>query len=735
MRLKFEPPIALQETLADAIFCIPCDMDFNGDPCDGVIAVLGDDIVTYAGETLLQRIPYAQIKDIEIHLGIGCAECVGKDADNNPYLLARFSSKHAERFAEFARAIRIKQEHGIWIEENDDNEHVCFKCGRQLIRGANICPFCSKKSSVFAKLKTTLHPYAKSLALILFLYVISSAISISMPIINRRLIDNYLAPQKGPLSEALVLVGIVLACHIVSTLVSIYAGRKTYRVGNAYSNDLRTMTYAKVQSMSVSSISKRTPGDLMRRITADTSNIQSFITGTLPSVLLQLTSLVVVTVIMFFCNWRLTLFAFLPAPIVVLCILGVRRRLRLQWEENWHWSSRSSSILHDILRGIRVVKSFGTEEMEIKKFERVVRSLTDSTIRLEKLSSTLWPIFGFVMGLGEFIILYFGGQNVIGGQMTVGELIQFTAFLGYIYGPHNTLTALPQQLTTFFTSTAKLFEVFDEQQDVEDSDDAKQIDIKGHIQFDDVYFGYNSYEPVIKGISFDIKPGEMVGVVGPSGVGKSTLINLIMRFYDVTGGRILIDGTDIRDIPQHTLRENIGIVFQETFLFAGTIYDNIAYAKPDALPEEIFAATKIANAHEFIIKLPDGYNTKIGENGFNLSGGERQRIAIARAVLRNPTILILDEATASLDTETEHLIQEALERLIKGRTTFAIAHRLSTLRHATKLICIDKGRVAEMGPHDELLEKKGVYYRLVMAQRQTTKMAGANEPHTQEAAK
>lgn len=735
MRLKFEPPIALQETLADAVFCIPCDMDFNGDPCDGVIAVLGDDIVTYAGETLLQRIPYARIKDIEIHLGIGCAECVGKDADNNPYLLARFSSKHAERFAEFARAIRIRQEHGIWIEENDDNERVCFKCGRQLIRGANICPFCSKKSSVFAKLKTTLHPYAKSLALILFLYVVSSAISISMPVINRRLIDNYLAPQKGPLSEALVLVGIVLACHIVSTLVSIYAGRKTYRVGNAYSNDLRTMTYAKVQSMSVSSISKRTPGDLMRRITGDTSNIQSFITGTLPSVLLQLTSLVVVTVIMIFCNWRLTLFAFLPAPIVVLCILGVRRRMRLQWEENWHWNSRASSILHDILRGIRVVKSFGTEEMEIKKFERVVRAQTDATIRLEKLSSTLWPMLGFVMGLGEFIILYFGGQSVIGGQMSVGELIQFTAFLGYIYGPLNTLTVLPQQLTSFFTSTAKLFEVFDEQQDVEDSDKAKQIDIKGHIQFDDVYFGYNSYEPVIKGISFDIKPGEMVGVVGPSGVGKSTLINLIMRFYDVTGGRILIDGTDIRDIPQHTLRENIGIVFQETFLFAGTIYDNIAYAKPDALPEEIFAATKIANAHEFIIKLPDGYNTKIGENGFSLSGGERQRIAIARAVLRNPTILILDEATASLDTETEHLIQEALERLIKGRTTFAIAHRLSTLRHATKLICIDKGRVAEMGPHDELLEKKGVYYRLVMAQRQTTKMAGANEAASQTAAK
>ena len=214
----------------------------------------------------------------------------------------------------------------------------------------------------------------------------------------------------------------------------------------------------------------------------------------------------------------------------------------------------------------------------------------------------------------------------------------------------------------------------------------------------------------------------MIGVVGPSGVGKSTLINLIMRYYDVTGGRVLIDGHDVRNISQQTLRENIGVVFQETFLFAGTIYENIAYAKPGATPEDIFTATKIANAHGFIIKLPDGYNTKLGQNGYTLSGGERQRIAIARAILRNPAILILDEATSALDTETEHLIQEALERLIKGRTTFAIAHRLSTLRHATRLLCINDGKVAEMGTHDELMAKEGVYYRLVMAQRETSKI-------------
>ncbi len=727
MRLKFDPPETLKAILADAVYCIPCDMDFDGASCDGVVAVVGNDILTYAGETLLQRVDVAKLSELTIHLGVGCAEFVAEIDGGEPYLIARFSRKHSERFAELARAVRIKNEHNTWIEDSDDDERICFKCGRQLIRGSNICPFCAKKGSVFGKMLKTLRPYLPTMILVISLYVLSSAISIAMPIINRVLIDDYLAPQRGPLHEALLLVAAIFACHIFSTFISIYANRRSVRVGNSFSNDLRIMAYSKIQAMSVNSISKRTPGDLMRRITSDTATVQGFITGTLQTVLLQLTSLIVVTVIMFIVNWRLTLWAFLPVPFVALCIVMYRRVINLKYESLWRWSSRSNSILYDIIRGIRVVKSFGTEKLEVEKYEKVSRKLSDVTISNEKLWATLGPILGFVMGFGEFIILYFGGQNVIGGQMSVGELIQFTSFLGYIYAPLNSLTLLPQQLTSFFTSSAKLFEVFDEQQDVEDKENAEIVDIRGHIRFEDVFFGYNSYEPVIKGISFDIQPGEMVGVVGPSGVGKSTLINLIMRFYDVTGGRILIDGTDIRDLPQQTLRENIGIVFQETFLFAGTIYDNIAYAKPDALPEEIFAATKIANAHEFIIKLPDGYNTKIGENGFTMSGGERQRIAIARAVLRNPTILILDEATASLDTETEHLIQEALERLIKGRTTFAIAHRLSTLRHATKLLCIDKGKVAEMGSHDELLEKKGVYYRLVMAQRQTTKMADAEK--------
>lgn len=728
MRLRFDPPENLAEELKDAVYIIPCDMDFDGNPTDeGYVAVVGEKINTYIDGKLIQSVDISSLTEPAIHLGVGCADLDAKTGET-PVLIARFSRKHSERFAEFAKAITIHNEHGVWLESNDENEQICFKCGRRLIHGTSTCPFCAKKGSVIGRLLKLVKPYIKTIILVVFLYMVASGINIVIPIINRNLVDNYLAPQKGPVSSALLLVAMIFVCYIASTLISIYANRRSVRVGNLFSNDLRILSYSKVQAMSVNSISKRTPGDLMRRITYDTSVVQSFITGTMQSVLLQLTSLIIVTVIMFIVNWRLTLWAYLPVPFVALVITGYRRIIRIRYESQWRWASRANSILYDIIRGIRVVKSFGTERLEVDKYRNVSRKLSDVMISNEKLWATLNPILGFIIGCGEFIILYFGGSDVIGAQMTVGELIQFVSFLGYIYSPLNSLTLLPQQLTNFFTSASKLFEILDEEQDVEDKENPEDVKITGHIEFQDVYFGYNSYEPVIKGISFDVKPGEMIGIVGPSGVGKSTLINLIMRFYDVTGGRILIDGHDIRDIPQQTLRENIGVVFQETFLFAGTIYENIAYAKPGALPEEVFAATKIANAHEFIIKQPDGYNTKIGENGFSLSGGERQRIAIARAVLRNPAILILDEATASLDTETEHLIQEALERLVKGRTTFAIAHRLSTLRHATKLICIDKGKIAEMGTHDELLEKQGVYYKLVMAQRQTTKMAGSPSP-------
>ena len=271
-------------------------------------------------------------------------------------------------------------------------------------------------------------------------------------------------------------------------------------------------------------------------------------------------------------------------------------------------------------------------------------------------------------------------------------------------------------------SAGKVFEILEENNDISDTENAVSLDIKGDIEFKNVYFGYKAYNPVLKDVSFSIKQGEMIGIVGHSGVGKSTLINLVMRLYDATSGQVLIDGTDVRDISQNSLRSQVGVVLQETYLFNGTVLDNIRYAKPDATFEEIVNAAKTANCHDFITRMPDGYNTVVGERGYNLSGGERQRIAIARAILHDPKILILDEATASLDTQTEKQIQDALDRLIKGRTTIAIAHRLSTLSNADRLIVLKKGRVAEIGTHTELLQSKGVYYELVMAQKQTARL-------------
>jgi ATP-binding cassette subfamily B protein len=394
------------------------------------------------------------------------------------------------------------------------------------------------------------------------------------------------------------------------------------------------------------------------------------------------------------------------------------------WSRVWHQWSRLSGALNGVLQGTKVVKAFHGENREVGRFNRRISELSSTNYYAENSWATFFPFILFTMAVSTIVVWWIGGRGVLESKMTLGELTAFLAYAAMLQGPLMMLQRIIDWSSRALTAAERVFEIMDTPPDIVDSADAVSMPkMKGGVKFTDVHFGYEKAREVLHGINMDIKPGEMIGLVGHSGAGKSTLINLLMRFYDPTQGTVEIDGVDLRKIKLDDFRRQVGVVLQESYLFPGSIKDNIAYGRPDASEIEIMNAAHAANAHDFIVGFPDGYDTYVGERGQRLSGGERQRIAIARAILHNPQILVLDEATASVDTETERMIQEAIENLIEGRTVFAIAHRLSTLRNADRLVVIDDGTVAEIGTHDELLAKPdGIYKKLVDMQMEVNKL-------------
>ena len=602
---------------------------------------------------------------------------------------------------------------------------VCPKCGRTLSSPGATCIHCESKKKVVAKLGKYLIPEIKQLVFSILLAVTSTSLSLIPPMLTKSLVDDIL-PNRNAEKLTYVAIGLV-ALHIMTHLIGAVRGTVLRKAGDRIILNLRNDVFEKAQYLPMRFYDKTSTGAVINRISGDSNTLLGFMLRITQEVVVEFFKMIGIIVVMLIMNPRLTLLSLIPVPLVVIGARIFGKKIRPFYLRIWRRWTAVASVLTDTIPGIRVVKSFTNEEGAAKRFKKENQEWYNTDASAAAILNAFPAIVNTLISIGSVMIWVFGGRMVINGsaELTPGLLVSFISYASMFYGPVNFFANLYDSYQSALASSERILDILDAEPEHDFGKGHVLPGIKGKIEFKNVSFSFDRTKKTLKNINLTINPGDIVGIVGTTGSGKSTLINLFMRYYDHYDGEIYVDGVNIKDIDMQYYRGQIGFVQQEPLMFHDTIFNNIAYGIENCPVERVLQAADVANAHEFIVRQPDGYDAVLGERGVGLSGGERQRVSIARAVLKNPSILVFDEATASVDSETEHLIQEAIERLISGRTTIMIAHRLSTLSKANKIVVVDNGEIIECGSPEELLAAKGKYYRLVEIQSMSDKLTRA----------